>query len=120
MLHYATVLSDIGVLAQVGTAVGVVAAVGLTVTMIGVCVAVTCCLQIFLQLFARCRPWLYGDRYKSTFGNKNIFVSRQEPVHQIRNNLTNVTLPDLEVESIIIRSCRQAVTLTMSTNNVDY
>ena len=43
MLHYVTVLSDIGVLAQVGTAVGVVAAVGLTVTMIGVCVAVTRC-----------------------------------------------------------------------------
>jgi len=42
--HCATVLSDMGVLAQVGTAVGVVAAVGLTVTMIGVCVAVTHCL----------------------------------------------------------------------------
>ena len=66
MLHYVTVLSDIGVLAQVGTAVGVVAAVGLTVTMIGVCVAVTHCLRIFLQLFARFHPWLYGDRYNWT------------------------------------------------------
>ena len=66
MSHCATVLSDMGVLAQVGTAAGVVAAVGLTVTMIGVCVAVTCCLQIFLRLFARCRPWLYGDRYNWT------------------------------------------------------
>jgi hypothetical protein len=43
VLHCATVLSDIGVLAQVGTTVGVVVAVGLTVTMIGVCVAVTRC-----------------------------------------------------------------------------
>ena len=43
MSHCATVLSDMGVLAQVGTAAGVVAAVGLTVTMIGVCVAVTRC-----------------------------------------------------------------------------
>ena len=47
MSHCATVLSDMGVLAQVGTAAGVVAAVGLTVTMIGVCVAVTCCCKIF-------------------------------------------------------------------------
>ena len=43
MSHCVTVLSDIGVLAQVGTAISVVVAVGLTVTMIGVCVAVTRC-----------------------------------------------------------------------------
>lgn len=40
-----TVLSDVGVLAQVGMAVG------LTVTMIGVGVAVTCCSLIFFMAF---------------------------------------------------------------------
>ena len=47
MSHCATILSDMGVLEQVGIAAGVVAAVGLTVTMIGVCVAVTRCSQFF-------------------------------------------------------------------------
>ena len=51
--HCTTVLSDAGVLAQVGTALGVVA---IGFAMMGVCVAVPRCLRLFLQLFARYRP----------------------------------------------------------------